>query len=413
MIADFEVHRGKRYLRNFLAREQIDWSQMDVAELQQWLEKQLPFWQRDVIFSLRCQIRDLRKTHPAFVDLEAKHEKLQKAHELSPQYARLQELDNELLGVEKAIAGLTTASNHARGDRKHQLNAKLNDYRQLQQQLTLEQANLLQQSTTYQQLQQTQKELTSLGHNIGLTDLELQLEQLNRAHGKKQNVSGESFEVVSKNVTQQWIVPDLVKSPSAEIAILSGVTLGAADMEFDHLVVRVPPQSQKALTVLAMVEAKRNINDLAHGFRRRQQDLAWLTGDVGGYDPALYKTQTFPTGHFDRMSQHHEEGTTYHLDQSSFRNFRREEHTGKFLNRLYFISREGRLWGLSNAALARLRHRVATDYHFDLKDNNYLTKLLYWCQSLIEPPETPDVLEMYCQGMGHAKQILLLRKQGE
>ena len=80
-----------------------------------------------------------------------------------------------------------------------------------------------------------------------------------------------------------------------------GVTLGAAGTELDQVIVRLPSRAERPVEVLAVVEVKRNLNDLAHGFRRRQDDLAWLTGHTANYDPRRYRTRQFPTGHFDKI----------------------------------------------------------------------------------------------------------------
>src|SRR5262249_34531687 len=140
-----------------------------------------------------------------------------------------------------------------------------------------------------------------------------------------------------------------------------GVTLGAARIELDQLVVRQRNNSTLPVEVLALVEVKRNINDLAHGFHQRQENLAWLTGQGDRYDPKAHRTRSFPTGHFDRNVFHEEAGTYCLLGPGSFRLFGREQSPGLFRDRLYFICRAGAMWGVSAAVLGRIRFRVATD----------------------------------------------------
>jgi hypothetical protein len=159
--------------------------------------------------------------------------------------------------------------------------------------------------------------------------------------------------------------------------------------------------------VLALVEVKRNLNDVAHGFRRRQENLAWFTGDERHYDPQEYRTRFFRSGHFDREAVHEQDGERFVFSRGSFRHFRREPGTGPFLRRLYFITREGTLSGLSASALARLRHGVATEERWRLEDDDSLRELLRWCQSLAEPLETPDVLRLYCSVPGRGRQVLV------
>src|SRR5205085_9755144 len=130
-------------------------------------------------------------------------------------------------------------------------------------------------------------------------------------------------------LTERHILPDLLRARAdgasdRRVRILRRVTLGAARVEFDQLVVRVPAAAGRPVQVLAAVEVKKNINDLAHGFRLRQENLAWLTGDAGGYDPALYRTGHFRSGHFDRPAEHREGGDAFLFAPGSFRRFRRE-----------------------------------------------------------------------------------------
>jgi len=106
--------------------------------------------------------------------------------------------------------------------------------------------------------------------------------------------------------------------------------------------------------VLAVVEVKRNLNDLAHGFGLRQENLAWLTGDTAHYDPGQCRTTYFRSGHFDREAIHQQDGDSFVFARSSFSRFRRDPAAGLFLDRLCFITRAGTMWGVSTAALARL-----------------------------------------------------------
>src|SRR5262249_24549139 len=154
----------------------------------------------------------------------------------------------------------------------------------------------------------------------------------------------------------------------------------------------------------------RNLNDLAHGFRLRQENLAWLTGDASAYDPEAHRTKVFRSGHFDREAVHNEGGEAFVLACESFRRFRRDPATGLFLGRLYFITRAGMMWGVSAAALGRIHSRVATDERWDPDSEAYLGGLLRWCQSLAEPLETPDVLRIYEAVPKQARQILVVRR---
>jgi hypothetical protein len=156
-----------------------------------------------------------------------------------------------------------------------------------------------------------------------------------------------------------------------------------------------------------VVEAKRNINDLAHGFLRRQIDLAWLTGDRAAYDPAEHRTGTFDTGHFDRPAVHWEDRQAFLFAPGSFRRFQRDE-SGYIRDGLHLITRAGPVWGLSGAALARVAAAVSTDETWDSDDEAYLGRLFEWAKSLAGPVETPDLLGLYANDPERVGQLVIL-----
>ena len=150
------------------------------------------------------------------------------------------------------------------------------------------------------------------------------------------------------------------------------------------------------------------MNDLAHGFRRRQNDLDWLTGDTVRYDAATHRTRRFPTGHFDRDAVHRHEGETFVFSRRSFHRFRRDPSTGHYLSRVDFITRLGPVWGLSSAALSRIAARIASDERWEPAEAASVRRLFQWCRSLAEPIETPDILRLYGATPRLARQLLFV-----
>ena len=139
-----------------------------------------------------------------------------------------------------------------------------------------------------------------------------------RNQGHRSGHTGGSFEQQALALTWQYIVPGLVKTgATASLRVLTGVGLGAARTELDQLLIRQPRHPGQPVEVLALVEVKRNLNDLAHGFRQRQENLAWFTGDTGHYDAAQYRTRYFRSGHFDREAVHEQDGEPFVFTSSS------------------------------------------------------------------------------------------------
>ena len=269
--------------------------------------------------------------------------------------------------------------------------------------------------------------LSRVRDEAGLPELEARLEALHHERGRKSTEGGARFEDVAAAVVRTHVVPRLATevgiradadaadglnrprtNDGGAIRILRGVTLGAAGTEIDQLVVLVPRADDAPVDVLALVEAKRDVNDVAHGFRQRQMNLAWLTGDTAAYDADAFRTRAFPTGHFDRAGVHEQSGQRFIIDRTSFRRFARDARTGWFIDRLWFVTRAGMLWGAGRAAMSRLAYRASTDDAFNAGDDVYLDALRRWFTGMTDRVETPDVLRTYAADERWAGQVLLV-----
>ncbi|MFL5356044.1 hypothetical protein [Archangium sp.] len=403
--------RGTRELRRLL-REAVDLRTLDVEGFRHWLAQQLPYWELDPAFVQRAGIRELRRAHPELLALEDTFRRSTAADEASSHGARLREVEEELLRTGKAIAGLGAALERSALEKQPDLKAKLAAFQTRQQELRREQEALTQASPARREWLRVRGELERLRSRLGLERAEADLSELLLRQGRRSGNMGGSFEQQALALTWNTLVPDLVgkAGDTARLRVLTGVGLGAARTELDQLLIRRPRHPEQPVEVLALVEVKRNLNDLAHGFRRRQENLAWFTGDARHYDPPEYRTRYFRSGHFDREAVHEQDGERFVFSRDSFRRFRREPGPGVFLRRLYFITREGTLDGVSASALSRIRHRVATDEGLQLQSEAALRELLRWCQSLAEPLEAPDMLRLYCSVPGRARQVLVVAR---
>jgi hypothetical protein len=220
-----------------------------------------------------------------------------------------------------------------------------------------------------------------------------------------------------------------------EIHIARGVSVKAALGEIDLLVLRVHRPSlmrfqeyyknkatkpaalvcNEPVEVLAVIEVKRNIDDLGHAYRNKQQMLAFLTGDVEHYDQAQYRVKTmYPDGVFaqsPRVVAHTESTSNLHypLNTWSFRLFQRqpptsapteqtslsEQHSvGDFLDGMYYIAKRPglglRLRGVPSKVINPLMHRISTDRCFGWNDV-YMQSIGAW---LDERKESIDAAQM-------------------
>lgn len=389
--------RGRRALQRLLAERCCDVRELDLPGFRRWLAALLGRWRRDPVFRQRVRLRELRRAHPDLVEAERRYRRALRQDAAGPLFGALAARERQLHDLGRAVDGLTAALAAASEARRPALARKLEAYLHRHRESEAALSDLLRQSPERREVQQARAGLDELRRATGVDVEEERLHALLRGHGHGAGRSGRSFEALAAGITPQAVGPNL--------RVLQGVTLGAADTELDQLLVRVRPE--RPVEVVALVEVKRSLDDLAHGFRKRQGNLAWLTGE-GSYDPAGWRTRTFPTGHFDRPAVHVQDGEEFLLTRDSFRRFRRDPVTGHFLERLYFVTRPGRLRGLSSAALARVAARVASDLHWNPRDPHYLEGLLDWCRSLAHELESPDVLRLYAASPARARQILLV-----
>ena len=408
-----QVTRGVRALRRLLRTQTFDLRGLDEGAFRRWLDGHLARWQNDPVFVQRVRIRDLRRSHDRLKPLEAEYLRASDAYHAVPVAARLKQLELELMNADKAIAGLTAALERVGRDKRPSIRQKLMAFRSKRETLRAEHQAASTSSPERQAYARAGDCLRRFRSEIGLDQEMAHLRSLQQRQGQRSDRSGKSFEQVAQTLTETLILPDLVRHPAARrnVRVLHGVTLGASRVELDQVVVRLPSQPGRPVDVLAVIEAKRNLNDVAHGFRQRQQNLSWLTGAADGYFPPDYRTTHFPSEVFDREAVHREQGEEYRFARRSFSRFRGDPATGFFLDCLYFITRPGPMWGISAGTLALISNHAATAEDWRPEDEAYLQHFWSWCQKLAcFDVETPDVLTMYAASPRRARQILLIER---
>jgi hypothetical protein len=408
------IRRGPDELRRLLSEQTADVREMPVDRFRAWLRLRVEAWQRDPVFVQRCRVRDLRRAHPEIRAAENDERRARRVYERSPEHAELSRIEKALADAAKAIAGLSAAAAEAAEGAKHtELTAKRDAFATREHSLRREHDAAVRASDAHRALDAARQRLQGVRASTGLGALEDELRQPGLERGRRGGRQGARFEDVALAVTREHLLPELADAcgcAPGELRILRGVTLGASGIELDQVIVRHPSNDGEA-QVVALVEAKRGINDVAHGFRQRQRDLAWLTGDRASYAADAFRTRTFPTGHFDRAAIHHDGGESIRIGPASFRRFTRDGASGFFLDGLYLVTRPGWLWGAGPAALTRLSHRVATDERWAPDDDIYLAGLLRWLRGMTHPIESPDVLRLFAAHDVHARRIVLVERE--
>ncbi len=400
------VRRGQDALREKIAGCPIDLKTASLDEFREWLRLRVEEHSRQPAFRQQLAIRDLvRENRDKLRRRERNLEKAEAAYQAHANRTALEQLESKFEGLERAVIGLTQAVAEGRADA-----AKLHDF-QLQLANAYEQhSDLIDVTPERKKRDRAASSLARFREEIGLEEAERTLTELRRKRGGQVGKSGRAFESVTEEAIRREVFPDLGNADKLDY--LSGVTLDSARAELDGVII-ARDSSAEIASVLAIVEAKRNINDLADGFLMRQENLAWLTGDADGYDEAEYRTRIYEAGHFDRVSEHAEDGETDRFDTSSFQSFERDISSGHFLHGLYFATRDRPLLGVTPGELAKILHRVASDPNFDFDRPTVLRRYHKWAHEMVGPFQTVDLLKIYATDPQLADHILLITTQAE
>ena len=400
------VRRGQDVLRETIAGCPIDLKTASLDEFREWLRLRIEEHSRQPAFRQQLAIRDLiRENRDKLRRRERNLEKAEVAYQAHANRSALEQLASKIEGLERAVAGLTEAVAEGRADAD-----KLRDFQQQLNNAYEQYSDLIDITPERKKRDRAATSLTKFREEIGLADAERTLAEMRRQRGGQVGRSGRAFESVTEEAIRREVFPDLADADRLDY--LSGVTLGSAKAELDGVIISRETSPETA-NVLAIVEAKRNINDLAEGFLMRQENLAWLTGDTGGYDEAEYRTRVYESGHFDSVSEHAEDGETARFDTSSFRAFERDCTSGHFLNGLYFATRDRPLMGVTPGELARILHRVASDPNFDFDRPTVLRRYHKWAREMVGSFQTVDLLRIYATDPQLADHILLITTHAE
>lgn len=318
-----------------------------------WLRRRVRRWSEQPVFRQRVRIRQLRCSFPGLLEAETEWRRALKRDLAGALHGRLQQLEESLRGVDKAVKGLAVAGRPE----------KLAAFRDRQRQLRDELAALVAVCPERQEREHARERWEAIRRASGLDKEEEALRGLLRESGRGSGSRGKAFERAAYDFARKKLAPRLGVTD-----IFKGMTFKGPDTELDMLLARADGTHA---VVLAVIEAKRNANDLAHGYRQRRRNLRWLSGDAKAQATTYYRS-----GFFDRPYLH--EGLVF--DSSSFRN-----------TSLFFLTRPGWIWGMSSQTFSRLSHRVATDVRF-CWDPEYIESLRAWTVGLTGSLETPDLL---------------------
>ncbi|MCB9881764.1 MAG: hypothetical protein H6834_08245 [Planctomycetes bacterium] len=395
------LHRGQQELRRYLDAQEPKVASLDIDGFRAWLGRRLEVESRDPGFQLRTRIQEI-ESRPEFVAARKAYRQAERALAQTTEGQRMRSLLAEIESGEKAIEGLRGALANGAGAPQR---TKLDQFEDQVDTAHRALRHLHRTSQAFQQYESAREHLERLEQDSGLRDAEQALVQHQKHRGRRAGNQGDDFERLALEVLRETVVPELTRQGET-LHVLSGVTLGCARAELDHVIVR--EYARRSVDVRAIVEVKRNVNDVASGFRMRQENIAWFRGAHEGYDPVLYRTQRYQHGHFDREAVHEApDGHSFVFDRRSFQRFKPDDRKGHYLKHLYFFCDRRPLLGIGASEYSKLTYRIQTMPEFDLADDRTLTQVFHWLCEMAPAIQTRDVLEWYARRKPLATQILL------
>jgi len=417
-MEQYTLKVGLSELQDFLANNQVDLQSLDTQGFQDWLNEQLQRKARDKVFQKRCAIRDLRKKNWSLLRVLEWHcQRANHEYENSPNRELIEKNQRDQHGTERAIEGLSKALENAEGPKKAGMQKKLKQFESKLKELRKAEKKLLRKTPEKGRQEEARKAIRNFSQTLGITRLKRELDQMLKKQSQSTGTAGKRFEEISTDLCNNEILPMFIDSSlSSEeqaserdrLRILSNVTLGLARSEFDNILIRKADKPEEPIEVLAMIEAKRNMNDLIKGFNMRQENLGFLCRNEEKYDKAAYRTKRFTAGVFDREAVHEEHGESYVFAPSSFRHFQVEPKSGHYLERLFFIADTRRLQGLSSAEYSRVTFKMSKDVHFDPNDLEYVESFQKQVYEMVSSFQTRDVLELYAANSQWANRIFMV-----
>ncbi len=411
------IDTGQDYLCQYLEEPCFTLHETNEKDFQKWLIRESSFRQRDEHFQKRVQIRDLRKKHQSSLDQANELcRESKESYEKSPHKEKLEKLLLQIENREKALVGLEKAVQDRQGDKRKASEEKLAHFQKELEVWQQEKTQLLKLTPEKLKWEKALLKLANLKEKIGLTQAKADLEKLNKSLGRRMGSTGDAFEEQCRTFVRQIFFSVLAKRDPKfrrnykKMHILRGVSLGCARAELDYVVV-AKKREKEPVTVYAIVEAKRNINNMAESFSIRQENIAWFTKTEKDYPAELYRTKVFTKGHFDKEAIHKVQDEEFLFAPSSFDLFKKDPSTGHFMDRLFFICAKRYLMGMSPGDYSKIMYRISTDMEFDLEDEEYVRKLLGWSKENISPWVTYDLLKIYASKESWAQQIIVASRQ--
>ena len=412
----------------------------------------------DKEFAARVKVRNLRRRHAEMLySLEDELRVRTREWTMLPESINMQKLEKKLEGAQNAVSNMQRVlavhkENPARTEKDDKAMGKIGrigillpvkNQEILRIKEEMERVRLA--TPTLQVLEDTQQRLQALLDELGLTEAMQQVSSTVREAGNNCYRRGVSFEEICEHVVRENLLTEVAAREgrdASSLFLIRNVKFGFAakqgcTAEFDMLIcakrkvddtmplpetVQIPRESYFC-DVLGVVEVKRNADDIGQAFCSYQEPLLWLCGVQSRYDSSTFSSRVYKDGHFTYCVLDHS-GETLVLSKESFASILpRDEHEREvapflFKDKIYFITKDTQLEGMSSSLQARALYQLSTsdtisdelseddEASMDRIRLNLIAKYPHMGKTLC----TCELLDMY-QRDGLLKQIFVIGKE--
>jgi len=276
----------------------------------------------DQEFSGRVLVRDIRKmNHLKLQEVENQLMKAKIAFDANPNSVMLYELDRLIHGAEQAITSMkkfieTVSDNIRVTDKKRAIEIAL-PLKKEEHIKNISTRDMKRKETPeFQAYIDAIKRVEDTYDEIGLNLAIQNATALSSKGGDGRNSRGKNFESRARLLLEELLVPSIADKygyDKDDVFIVQNMKLGMASIKgtCSELDCMICVRSERPLTldvkpkgtfckVLAIIEVKRNPDDIGEAFAGYQQSLSWLSGIKEAYEPESWITKAYPNGHFSK-----------------------------------------------------------------------------------------------------------------
>jgi len=351
---------------------------------------------KEAAFELLLKIRDLKFKHVEKLSLlMAKKEEAEALFALKESTLssaeRFEFIDRSVVGSQKALSNMRAKYNEAT-QKQNQVQMSKFDYKivckQAEQSTFEEKFKFAKEHPLYQQMVKSQQDYEQFCKDIGLTQLQEELKQLQKTNSEFGNSRGTSFEETCAFFVEEYGMSRFKQHEGETSYLLNNVTYEGLTFpegitaEFDFMIL-TKVESPSPCVIHLIVECKNGVSVLLEVAYKMKKAMEFLSGKLKDQNDKFFKQVTVQTLL----------GPKIKFTPESFQNIDPTDED-KYMNHILYISRPGSMQFPASLVGIILSHVMDKELGYDIKSEEYCRKLFDWAkQEIRDPTETQRFVE--------------------